>query len=191
MGSNCDVYLPPDVEPDKVARLAGILAGLKATQQDIGRGGDPTILTEVEGAGTKTCGISGMDAITLRAPDGLTLVDGETNHFASFHYCSRYNGRIYNKLYPTSNVFWCALSKRLVQWFGGVLIYNDCGYLKGKNVFRSKRHCPVDRHGLLSEDGPSWQKYQDALLKVKPLTMLDIEAANEVSGYKMERSVNA
>ena len=188
MGVNCNVYLPTDVGLDHVAQLAGILAGLKAEQEDIGQHGRPCIVTRVAGARTNAKnGIDGMSDIVLTASDGETLVDGEDAHTAYFHYCSRRNGKVYNMLSPTSNVFWCAVSRGLVRWFGGIVVYNDCGYEKGKNVFRAKRGCPVDARGLIPDDGQPWNDYQTALFKVKPLTMRDIRTANTVAGYKLER----
>lgn len=181
MGCNVNIYLPPDVHGRDAVKVIGILAGLKPVRKNFDRG-DGTYV-EVPESNEMASSVEGMSELTIRAPKGSTLVDGDEQHNTSFHYSSRRNGKVFNLAMPTATPFWCAIGKSLVVWFGGVVQYNDCDVEKAPNVFRSRRFCPTDKYGLLSEDGKSWELYRDELMKIRPLTSLELKRGRKVAAY--------
>lgn len=180
MGVNCYVRLATDVQAKDAALAIGVLAGLPAVYKNQS---DGRYWTTVDGANDKATESSGYSNIILQATSGNSLVDGEKSHFAAFFYCNRSNNKISNMLYPTSTPFWCAVGKRLVQFFGGEIVFSDCEAEKGLNVYRSKRHCPVDEHGLIPHDGEPWRDYHKAVAKLKPVTKSEMNAVGDRSGY--------
>lgn len=179
MGSNCNVWLPTDVTGNRVAEVVGILAGLPSKKYVSSR---DAWWAEVVGAEEKPTSVSTMSDIVLHARGEGTLVDGESGHFAHLHYCSRRDGRIYNCFAPKSTPFWCAVAVGLAKWFGGTVEFNDCGGGR-KNVRTFKRSCPVDKHGLIPDDGEPWNKYHGELLALKAVTEKEIRAVAKLSAY--------
>jgi hypothetical protein len=181
MGCNTHIFLPTDVGPHEVRTVIGILAGLKAERLKFDRSNG----THVRVTGAEEPGgiYSGFETLLFKAPKGDTLVDGDETHFCNFHRMSRRNGHLWNCLTPTSTPFWCAIGRRLVEWFGGVVEFNDCGSAKAPNVFRRARSCPVDRYGLLPDDGKAWETYNDALMKLQPLSRIDLKRGWKVAAY--------
>lgn len=181
MGCNTDIYLPTDVGPHEVRPVIGILAGLKATRQQFNKGKG----THVEVLGSDELGMvySGFETLVFKAAKNKTLVDGEGSHFCNFHWAARRNGCLWNLLTPTATPFWCAIGRGLVEWFGGIVQYNDCGSEKSPNVFRRQRCCPVDKYGLLPDDGSAWEKYNDELMRLRPLSSLDLKRGYKVASY--------
>ena len=81
--------------------------------------------------------------------------------------------------------FWCATAKRLVDWFGGVVVYSSGVYPAGKNRYQSKRNCPTARFDSLpTEEDRSWQKYQRVLGALAPITPKELLVAEKVSGIQ-------
>lgn len=181
MGCNTDIYLPTDAHGRDVVKVIGIFAGLKAVRKNFDRGGGTYV--EVEGANETPSTVEGMSDLTIRASKGKTLVDGDGQHYCTFHYSARRNGKVFNLAMPTATPFWCAIGKSLIEWFGGVVQYNDCGSEKAPNVFRRKRYCPVDKYGLLPDDGAAWERYQDELMQLRPLTSLELKRGRKVAAY--------
>ena len=179
MGVNCVVNLPVDVDEHDVAEVVGILAGLSPTWEETSNGR----FLRVDGAEGVATSVAGMSEVQLDWPKKKpgALVDGTDYHSASFHYSLREKGKIHNCFYPKSTPFWCAISRRLVWWFGGVVTFDDCSE---KDIYRSKRHCPVDRYGLIPNDGKPWTDYHNTLAVMEPLTLKDLKAAYKVAAYK-------
>jgi hypothetical protein len=181
MGCNVNIYLPPDVHGRDAVKVIGILAGLKPVRKNFDRGGGTYV--DVAVAEEQASSVERMSELVIRAPKGSTLVDGDEQHNTSFHYSSRRNGKVFNLVMPTATPFWCAIGKNLIEWFGGVVQYNDCDVEKAPNVFRARRWCPTDKYGLLSQDGKSWERYQDELMQLRPLTSLELKRGRKVAAY--------
>lgn len=75
---------------------------------------------------------------------------------------------------PPSTNFWVAIGKRLVQFFGGSIDYNDCDDV---DVNFRRRNNP--RHLNSPTDRDAWYKFQNRLLKLKPLTRNELVTAFE------------
>lgn len=189
MGANCVVELPVDVTARRLADVVGVLAGLSVRLREETSFGRHSVFADVSGAEDRATSISGMADIVLTPEKGSFLAHGAEVHSGTFHFCCRDGvgcGKISNHFGPTSTPFWCAISKRLVRFFGGRVIYNDCEAYSGRNVYAAKRSCPVDKHGLVPDDGEAWNKYERAVVALKPVTEADIVAAQKVAGYKLD-----
>ena len=194
MGVDCYIHLPLDVDVDDIAHVMSILVGNKPILEPIGNGrdGDDALACHVKGFRIEHTHTPHMTMINLElvgdavnTHTGGLMVDGAEHHYCHFFWCHRdeQTGKITNCLYPRSNAFWCALGKRLVQFFGGKVHFSDCEEAKGKNVYRSKRHCPTDRRGLTPHDGKKWNEYQKAMSELKPLTKEDLDEVSKLTGY--------
>jgi hypothetical protein len=167
-----------DVDAQDAVDVVGILAGLKPSKDPFKDGeGWATAVTGAK-ANPSTFDI-GFGELNINGK----LVDGDDRHSCYFHHCARFKGKLYNTVSCTATPFWCAICKGLVKFFGGFVMYNDCGDEKGKNIYRSKRHCPVDRHGFIPTNGKLWYEYQEALLAMPKLSPEEIKAMMKVSAY--------
>ena len=190
MGVDCRIQLPLDVPIEKVADAMGILAGLPTQIKTLNNRGEIIRYPFVQGITyqmyDKTPGMVDILLNLEKAAVIDVLVDGEKTHSVFFHHCSHDepNGKVCNVMSPPSTPFWCAIGKRLVNFFGGRVIFDDSGYEKGTNVYTSKRHCPVDKWGRIPSDGKPWDKYQAALAKLSPLSSNDLESAKKYAAYK-------
>jgi hypothetical protein len=167
MGVDCRIILPADVRVRDVAKVAGILAGLKASKLNL-TGGSYGV--QVEGAEAKTTCVVEMAEITLVGK----LVDGERGHVGYYHYEMK-EGRLLN---PRSSAFWICVGRGLVDFFGGTVDYCDCDTVevdyKARRKFKDNS----------PEDGQPWHDFQDAMLAVKPITKAQLNKAREWAAYK-------
>jgi hypothetical protein len=188
MGVDCRIQIPLDVPIEEVADAMGILAGLPIQTKTIESCGQAIPYPVVQGITYKMYDKTpGMVDILLNKETVIdALVDGDNMHSVYFHHCSydEPNGKVCNIMSPPSTSFWCAIGKKLVNFFGGRVIFNDSDYEKGTNVYTSKRHCPVDKWGRIPSDGKPWDKYQAAFAKLSPLSANDLERAGECAAYE-------
>ncbi len=86
-------------------------------------------------------------------------------------------------LSPKSNEIWLCIGKKLVDFFGGKMMYADCNdesdpknwYINKKALFPKKTK---------SQDGDErWYQFQNALNKLKPITKNELEEMNQFSVY--------
>tara|TARA_Y100000310_G_scaffold343303_1_gene450278 strand:- start:449 stop:1126 length:678 start_codon:yes stop_codon:yes gene_type:complete len=124
MGVNVHTKLPADVRLEDAADVIGILAGLPIIN-------DASYLrvdgVKVQGAANGTA----MPQIAEMYFRGA-MVDGEIDHFGLWHFEGPGGTRSFN---PASTPFWIAICRRLVDFFGGELVYYDisdslCDYRK-------------------------------------------------------------
>lgn len=90
---------------------------------------------------------------------------------------SKLAGHVY--LAPGANSFWLAVGKRLVEIFGGHIDYVDYDEPDYDYSVRQKTF-------MGSDDGPSWQRRQNALIAIKPVTAEEQLAMNAVAAYPLE-----
>lgn len=181
MGLNCKAYIPTDVSGYDAIKVVGILAGLPSKRVKFDRSEGHGI--EVHGTNLAASPVAdGMTTFSFEPGKGKKLVDNQESHTCTFHYGARKNGKIWNLLYPASTPFWCAVMKETVEWFGGILFYNDCSEKKN-NFFKARRFCPVDRYKFVPDDGAAWERYVSELAKMVPVTSLALRRATRVAGY--------
>jgi hypothetical protein len=183
MGVDAYIYLPKDVRVHDVAKVAGILAGIKPEWEhsDSMHSFNDAKWAEVHKADAKgiECLPSCAD-IRFEAKKGELLVDGEFSHFCMFHYeiSGRYSN--YVLLSPRSTAFWIGIGIGLCKFFGGAMDFNDCDS-GGIN-----RRFPRQRKNNSPEDGKSWNDFQKAIMNVKALSKKDLEKAEKLASYKKE-----
>lgn len=166
MGVDCRVILPDRVRVRDVAEVIGILAGLN-------RSWDSTkSWIEVEGVKVETTSVPEMVSIILRG----SLIDEQSDHSANFHF----EGNPGRLLFPRSTAFWIAVSKGLIDFFGGELDYNDSDSIDIDYKVPAKPN-------IAPEKGKDWYDFQEALYNIKPLTIYDLIDANQYAAYKDSR----
>lgn len=180
MGVDSNIYLPSDIGDRHLADAMGIFAGLpkKLVQYN------NHMACEVEGAQTKPTFTPSMGQIILRAPLGQVLVDGEDSHEVNFHWGSRFKKQIWILISPRSTPFWIAVGRRLVDWFGGYLVFSDCAEDSGSNLYKGKRSHPVDENGFLPHGDDAWIEYHTAASKLTQVTEQELRAAWKMASYR-------
>lgn len=160
MGVDCRIHLRQDCRVDDVAKVIGILAGLKPEKVMFdGRSGG--YYCQVPGVEVKSSGaVVEMAVIVLSG----NLVDGRAGHSCYYHFEGEPSGRLVSM---ASTPFWCAVAKGVVDFFGGRVDFNDCDSVQTDYAAKPKgRNNPTD--------GEAWGKFQDRMLKLKPLTRADL-----------------
>lgn len=173
MGVDTSILLPNNVRVRDVADVIGILVGKKAEKQYFNTSGSGWA-THVEGVKVKPSSIPECADINIEGPfsdDVIPYRNGQVGLYVLYHFEPEYDGRL---LYPRMSNFWVAVGKRLVQFFGGQVDYNDCDAVEIN--FRRR---PKSRKMNAPSDGSSWYDFQERLLKLKPLTRDELERAFE------------
>lgn len=183
MGVNARVTLPSTVRAEDVMMVIGILAGhaVEKSPFSSGNGGwsaefvgrkNPVKAHMFRGANTVP-DIFDVTVDWLR-PDGKLEVRSATYEFE--HEEHTRSGNLINRgnrgLYPKSNPFWVAVSRKLVAFFGGSMIANDSDD-SGRYSRSSPRWLGRDNDGAL------FCAKQEAFLKLKAITKDDLLKALE------------
>lgn len=172
MGVDVKLYVPPDVESGHVADFFAIKLGAKPKW-------NPEGWVDVEGnpRAEGVSVVSAMDHIYL-GPAADKYVEHPVR--PSFHYASRFKGKNYNQLMMKSTPVRVALAVEAARFFGGVVVARD---FDPDDFLRFKRTAPVDKYGLIPDDGAPWERYQKALSKLKPLTNEEVVEAAHFAAY--------
>lgn len=182
MGVNCNIYLPLDVDESNLGDAVGIFAGLpKALVKH-----ERHTSCDVNGVQVKPTQFASMGQIVLSAPPGKRLVDGEMAHEVLFHWGSRFKRKLWISLNPKSTPFWISVGKRLVDWFGGFLVYSDCGDESGDNLYAGKRSHQTDEDFMVPHDGEPWDLYQKEASELPSVTKAELKAAWKKAAYRDE-----
>ena len=79
---------------------------------------------------------------------------------------------------PRSTASNIALGKRLVDFFGGFVDYNDCDNSDSDYAVAEKTADECD-----PQDGQPWDDFQERMFNLKPITKEEIEACRQYSAY--------
>lgn len=182
MGVNINAILPPHVTVSNVSKVIGAAAGLKTTLD----AAHDSIFAEVEGLTVRDTGVVGMCAIEMETPD--EFVDGEKNHFVHYHF-EMSDGPIPSDygcvpqfwgcklLLPKSTPFWCAVMYKVVNFFGGWILYQDCDD-EPLTFFPFQENInPVN--------GEPWKDMQRRIHAIEPITEKDLEEFQKVAAYEI------
>lgn len=169
MGVDCRCYLPAWVRVYDVALVLGILSGLEKSKK-------PLIsadgwYTEVAGVRVVSGGDSQPQCVWIDCATVSRPRVGVLYHFEP----SYGKGRL---LMPRSRPFWIAACRRLVDFFGGELDYNDCDESDIDYTVPAK---PWEE--ISPEDGPAWQALQQRLFDLEPLSEEELAWAQTVAAY--------
>ena len=173
MGVDLNIFLPSTARHDHVATVLGLALGRRLVRTSIGPCGadrHEATVTDAEGVEIKTTCVPGM--IEFRIPMPL-LLPNDGLIMPRYHFESK-GGERY--LVMSSSPIRLAAARKVVQFFGGRLVANDCD---DKVTLK----CPR-RPGLDASDGKPWQRLQDAMAKVTPVTEKDIAWGRKFAGYK-------
>ena len=170
MGINVVATLPPECRIGDVAHVAGILLGNKFTKKALSENSYYVFVDGVSvRANTPSNPTLADMVITLnpKNPAAASIIrsDGNPYHFDYFFEFDKTGER---GLYPKSTAAKIALCVGIVQCFGGKVDFNDCD-TKSVN-YRAK---PFKYTG--AQDGDEWNRLQDRIMAVKPLTNQDME----------------
>jgi hypothetical protein len=176
MGVDARINLEGGVQVRDVATVLGLAAGLKAEEVPY-RNGEGTYkkVIGVKVNGSTVPDLPEMATIHLSVPEESgTLVDGERVHFCFYHFENPDGSK---SLGVKSTPFWLAVGLKLITFFGGKMLTNDCE-AKPK-IFRR----PKPRPNNAPEDGRPYIKFQKDLFAVTPITKADMDAMRKFAGY--------
>jgi hypothetical protein len=176
MGVDTKICLPDDVQASTVAKVIGILLGIKPTKYEHD---SDAWWTEVKGATLGNCSVVGCCDINISAQEDK-LIDGETNRWFLYHFEPECGGRL---IMPRSTPVNIAMGEGLVNFFGGRLVYSDHGDDNDSDNYYEKEK-PRGRNN--PDDGHEWDSFQQELLDIRSLTVDDIREADQYAAYKLE-----
>lgn len=170
MGVDCKINLPDNVSIKNVASVIGAVCGCPAKKVPLN---NTSWYAEVSGVVVLPTAIVEMARIQILR----TTLDGVSGHEVFYHFECRC-GRL---LSPKSTAFWIAVGRRLVEFFGGTMDYNDCDDLE----------CDYRVPGKTGEDnspqdGVPWHVFQQRILDIKPITEEEWRGCDQYAAYKIE-----
>lgn len=185
MGVNVNIGLPNNARLRDVANAIGVLAGIKPLESRIDTC-PKGFFIDVPGVSLRPCGL-GLEScsyIDIRVPNGKKMVDGETEHtWLMFHFememPSLVNSDIRDYargMLPIATPFWIAIGRRLVQFFGGWFIPNDCN--DEVEIYAAPHYL----NGAVS--GDVWDQQQRRIFELQPITAEELRDAVKVATYK-------
>jgi hypothetical protein len=173
MGTDCRVYLYPSAKIDDVAKVMGALAGCEVASKMIGgTHGKPFPVTEVKEA----------EAVVSTMPEMscIRITGGKAKEWGLWPYWhwepDRPPFRGARLIMMRSTAQKVALAKRLVDFFGGVVDYNDCDS-------SDNDYSKPERKGMDKSINKNFHALQAAMLEVKPVTEKEIKAAAKWAAY--------
>lgn len=161
MGISTHIYLPENVRFDDVAKIVGVAVGLPVEYKKFisGNGG----YARVTGMTHKNSEYS--------AGCGELIFNGR---WAFYHFECERGGRL---LSCGGSDFWAAVGRRLVDFFGGYVDYNDCDSIE---IDYSRR--PKPRSINAPTDGEAWENFQRRIMKVKRIRKDELNLTDNGDG---------
>lgn len=164
MGVDCRVTLPPEVQLIWVVKVIGAAAGCPVREEDR--------FLRVDGARAQVTSIPEMASIVI---DRQT-VDGEAGHYVNYHFEGDDGGGTHVMI-PPSTAFWIAVMRKVVDFFGGTIDYNDCDETDVDYLIKGQKNA--------SKTDEEWNALQDRLHTVKPVTKREWRACDKYAAYKI------
>ena len=178
MGVSCNAYLLPDADAHNVGKVLSLLLGAHPVKTEY----QGTYWYDVE---PKFKEIPSSDDIGTGRLEINTELAKKYNVYPFISLGSTHINKkgVYTYISFGSTPIKIKLANALAYWFGGFVVANDCN---DDITYKSIRHCPVDRRGLIPEDSVAWDNYQDSLLEIVPITVKSINKGIEFAGYKID-----
>ena len=184
MGVDCNIYLNAgNATAENVARVIAILAGNETTVKPL----LGTCHWSTEVSGYKFKGSEHTPTIADLSFDhhvgehtGYDGPDANVQHSVFIHLESGVRNR--KCMMPRATAFWLAMGRRLVRFFGGELFYQDCEKSWGDVPDYKSRA----RFSQIGEDDETFQKIQNAMMRLKPITRKEMAEMEEFAAYKYE-----
>jgi hypothetical protein len=126
--------------------------------------------------------VQGVEEIPEMNHIDVTLPDGTRLH-VQYHQevGAKWSGC--KLMMPRSTAFWLAMGRRLIEFFGGGLVYSDHDF-DGKTFNETVPPKSNDENG--PEDGAPWQSFQDRVHAIQPLTRAEVRAMRRHAAYDDE-----
>ena len=172
MTVNCKIWIETTADFDDIVFVMRAAAGNKVTQEVRNYG----TVYRVDGRLSVMSNDFSPTMITVSFESPVRGGDSHTNiHLNQTD--GRHAGQTF--LGPVSNPFWGAIGKRLVEVFGGEIVYDDAS--ANPRTFKSPR-----KKFMGADDGKKWQKRQHALGAVEPITVEEMREAELYTAWKMD-----
>ena len=175
MSVDACLTLPWEARVDDVAKVIGMCCGLPASLEALGRGH----YAKVAGISASVC-----DAIPTCCKINWTDISNPEHgrHVLWHHEWNRPRaGTPGGKgMMPPSTPFWLATCRRLVDFFGGVLDYQDCDAVYCDYRRKMDHQCNPEL------EGEPWDTFQRRILAVLPLCREEVEAMKPHAAYPDE-----
>jgi len=171
MGVNCYVRLPGNVRISHVCTVIGRLVGFPTVREDFSQG--------TGWHATNQYAVKGMHTSDF-SPELLNITwtdSADIRRHMTWSFEGKNNTRT---LIPQSTAFWCALSARLVEFFGGELTFSDITDDIDLSV-----PAKSDAENCPSED-PDWSVLQQRILDLKPITLKEMMSYSEKAAYGID-----
>lgn len=170
MGVNTKIYLPGNVRVDDVAIVVGALAGLSLQQRSLRTDSyhtDNNMYCICPSVSVQTTSMPCLAIINLLGG----MVDGETQRNCYYHFeCEPRPesgvGGGWRLLSPKCSSFWIAIGKGLVDFFGGVVDFNDCDDIDSDYVVSPKSDAYNSHH-----TDEQWAHFQKRLGELTPVVL--------------------
>lgn len=168
MGIDCKIRLPEDVRVRDVADVVALLAGrpFRWVEQAGGR------WIEVDAVEVRSLGDVLVECAEILIAEGPGVVREKLR--VLYHFEPSEGGRL---LMPRATAAWVAVGRRLVEFFGGSVDYNDCDGIQ--EDYRAR----PPRDDNKPENGVEWNTFQAAKAAVVPLTEAEVAAAVPLAAY--------
>ena len=179
MGCDCRILIPSDTRLNDLVSVMAIAAG--GGSQKVFLQGD-TGSWYVRTTGARVEPSSAGASFMIMSPSiflniGKKMVDGEQEHFTMLHLAAEGRHGKYFSMHPPSTPFWVAMGRKVINVFGGEILFDDCA--DKPFIVTSKK----PRKWNDPEDGEPWQKLQDDIFHVRPVTVKDMSCVALKTGY--------
>jgi hypothetical protein len=163
MGTDCKITFPGDVRADDAAKVIGILLGCEKHWTESGN----ARWVDVDNAKVGHTSMPKCAEITAEGPMGTVRA---LWHFEFGEGASR-------GMLPTSRPTWIAIARRMVEFFGGKVDYQDTDAVEVN--YSAKKPRKVNN----PSDDKAWDDFHNELWQLKPLTKAEIEKCRKLAGY--------
>lgn len=163
---NLYIYLPKSARLGDVAKVAGVLAGMKASLNEpypIKSHEKISHFVVVKGASVSSTSVPDMPEIILTGE----MVDGLTTAYFYFRYQVDMFSDKFNMIIVRHTEFWEKVGRGLVNFFGGMVL-NDVYKVIHIAPERHKNDPVGD-----GEDDYLWDAFQKRILELKPINLKD------------------
>ena len=172
MGVDCQIYLAPGTQVQDVATVAGILLGL-GKRKVIVKCDKPFQVVECPEAKAVSCKSDSLVACCdLKIGDITTML----YHFGPS------DAPGYTLISPRCTAVRIAMGRELIKFFGGRLVYNDCG----SKTFDCPDESAMQPDCMRAEDNDRYHAKQDAMWELCPLSQWQIADCEQYAAYHTE-----
>lgn len=172
MGIDCLIYLPGNVRAKDVADVIAVAFGAKPYKYVHSSSyGRDSWWTEVDGVRVEGYTSSAGLADIMIGKSNDAIICSYLYHFE----CGKGTDRL---IMPRSTPESIAMGRRLIKFFGGKVISNDCS--DKPKTWRAKHKSDSENQ---PDDGKPWERFQARKLALTPLTNSEIDECAKFASY--------